>query len=189
MSKLFVLSGPSGSGKSTLIDMLIEKYKSLFSFSISTTTRSIRDGEVNGINYYFLTKQEFEEKIENNELVEYQQIYGNYYGTTKDEIRRILDNNLNVLMDIDVYGKINFDKAYPDNIGILVIPPSIDILKNRLVKRNREPLEDIIKRLNIVKDEIDFATSKGKYEYKLVNKILDESFNELEQIILEELQV
>ncbi len=189
MNKVFVLSGPSGSGKSTLINMLMEKYKELFSFSISSTTRPIRDGEIDKVNYYFLSKEEFEEKIENKELIEYQQIYGNYYGTTKAEINRILDSKLSVLMDIDVYGKVNFDKFYPEAVGVLAVPPSMEILKNRLLARGREPLEDIQKRLAIVEEEIEFANTKGKYEYTVVNDKLEDSFKELESIIKAELNL
>ncbi len=188
MPKIFVFSGPSGVGKSTIIKKILEIFPEKFEFSISTTTRPRKKGEQHGREYYFVTREEFERMIKENQLVEYQEIYGNYYGTTKKEIERILNSGKNVIMDIDVYGKVNFDKVYPDNIGIFIEPPSIEELKNRLIKRGRDTIEEIEKRLEISKKEIEFAKTKKHYKYFIVNQDLNGTIEKVKKIIEENLE-
>lgn len=187
MNKFFIVSGPSGSGKSTLIKHLISIFGDKLVFCVSTTSRSLRANEINSIDYHFVSKEKFEQMIENKELIEYQEIYGNYYGLSKNEVEKILSQNKSPITDIDVYGKVNVDKTYPDNIGILILPPSQELLKNRLVSRNRDSLEEIEKRIKIAKQEVDFAVSNGNYKYQLENDCLDITKKRIEEIVRGEL--
>ena len=130
-SKLFVMSAASGAGKTTLKDKVIGEFPDIV-YSISATTRAPREGEVNGVHYFFKTKEEFEQMIKDNALVEYNLVHGNYYGTPKSFVEDMLKQGKRVLFDLDVFGKVNFDKVYPDATGILILPPSEEELERRL---------------------------------------------------------
>jgi len=180
--KLFVMSSASGAGKSTLQKMVLPDFPDI-KYSISATTRKPREGEVNGVHYFFKTKEEFEELIKNDGLIEWNEVHGNYYGTPKSFVENTLAEGNRVLFDLDVFGKINFDKVYPDAAGILILPPSEEVLEQRLRGRGTDAEEVIQLRLANAKKEMEFAKTKGKYEYVIVNDDLEKAANELREIL------
>jgi guanylate kinase len=170
--KILVFSAPSGAGKTTLLNHLLKSVPNLV-YSISATTRKPRQGEIDGTHYYFLTEDEFERKRDNNEFAEWELVHGNYYGTPRTFIESVVQNGHHVIMDIDVFGKKKFDAAYPEAIGVLIVPPSMEGLENRLRARQTDSEEVIRLRLENAKTEMDFARTEGKYEHELVNDNLE----------------
>ena len=172
-NKLIVFSAPSGAGKTTLVKYIIETFNDI-EFSISATSRIARGEEKDGIDYYFLSNKEFKEKVENEEFVEYEEVYGgNYYGTLKSELNRIWRANKIAIFDIDVVGGANIKNMYPDEtLSIFVMPPSINVLKNRLVERGDISLKEIHIRVKKAESELDFAT---KFDNIIINNDLEES--------------
>ena len=171
---LVVLSSPSGGGKTTIAKFLLEKYKQL-KFSISATTRKIRHGEVHGKDYFFLSVLEFEKKISKSELVEYEMIFNNYYGTLKSEINNALTNNEFLLFDVDVKGALSIKRAYPDDTALIFIaPPSFELLEMRLRSRSTETDEQIKLRLERAKMELEM---KNNFDYIIINDILENALN------------
>lgn len=158
MGKLLIFSAPSGAGKSTIVNYLLEQNLNLF-FSISATSRLPRGTEKNGVEYYFLSPDEFREKIKNNEFLEYEEVYfDRYYGTLKSEIQRITDNGGNVIFDVDVVGGCRIKEYYGDKaLSVFVEPPSIDALKDRLEKRGTDSAEVIKDRIEKAEYEMTFA--------------------------------
>ncbi|MCR5028671.1 MAG: guanylate kinase [Fibrobacter sp.] len=181
---LFVMSAPSGAGKTTLKDLVIKEFPDMV-YSISATTRAPREGEVDGVHYFFKSRDEFKRMIANNELVEWNEVHGNFYGTPKSFVEKMLSEGKRVLFDLDVFGKVNFDKVYPEAIGILILPPSLEILEQRLRNRNTDSDEVINLRLHNARKEIEFAEQNGKYEYKIVNDNLEDAANMLRKILSE----
>lgn len=176
--KLFIVSGPSGSGKSTIT----KKVRDILNIplSISATTRKPRVGEVDGVDYYFLTTNEFEKKIENDEFFEYANVHGNYYGTLISQIDKKLELGQNVILEIDVQGGIIAKSKRPDAILIFCRTEDENILENRLRARNTDSEEIILKRLKNAKKELEY---EKKYDYVIVNKELEISIQELINII------
>ena len=179
---LLVISGPSGVGKGTLVNALMERNQKI-KMSVSATTRAPREGEVNGVHYFFKTKEEFEQMIKDDALVEYNLVHGNYYGTPKSFVEDMLKQGKRVLFDLDVFGKVNFDKVYPDATGILILPPSEEELERRLRGRGTDSEEVIQTRLHNAKKEMEFAKTQGKYEYTIVNDDLERAADELRKIL------
>ncbi len=176
------MSAASGAGKTTLKDLVIKDFPDI-KYSISATTRKPREGEVDGVHYFFKTKEEFEQMIKDNALVEYNLVHGNYYGTPKSFVEKTLAEGNRVLFDLDVFGKINFDKVYPDATGIFILPPSEEELERRLRGRGTDSEEVIQLRLANAKKEIEFAKTKGKYEYTIINDDLQKAADELRAIL------
>ena len=141
--KLFVMSAPSGAGKTTLKDLVIREFPDMV-YSISATTRAPREGEIDGVHYFFKTREEFQQMIAKNEMVEWNEVHGNFYGTPKSFVEKMLSEGKRVLFDLDVFGKVNFDKVYPEAVGILILPPSLEILEARLRHRATDS-EDVIR--------------------------------------------
>ena len=176
------MSAASGAGKTTLKDLVIKDFPDI-KYSISATTRKPREGEIDGVHYFFKTKEEFEQMIKDDALVEYNLVHGNYYGTPKSFVEKTLAEGNRVLFDLDVFGKVNFDKVYPDATGIFILPPSDEELERRLRGRGTDS-EDVIQlRLANAKKEIEFAKTKGKYEYTIVNDNLQKAADELRAIL------
>ena len=176
-----VISGPSGVGKNTIADILIDKGYGIY--SVSVTTRGIREGEVDGVNYYFISKDEFKKRIEDGLLLEYNIYNDNYYGTPKDKVLEKLDEGIDVILEIEVNGARNIKKIFSDALLIYIAPPSMEILKDRLIGRGTEDLETIEKRLKIAEDEmkqVDF------YDYVIINDDLDKAISDVKKVILEE---
>ncbi len=184
--RLIVFSAPSGAGKSTLKDALMSRFPSL-RYSVSATTRKPRPGEQEGVHYFFKTPEEFQALIEHHDLVEHMQVHGNYYGTPRGPILKSLQEGHSVILDLDVYGKVNFDKAFPDALGILIVPPSLEELERRLVGRKSDDAETIRVRLQNASRELEFATREGRYEYTVVNDNFHYALEELTGILEKEL--
>jgi guanylate kinase len=178
--KILVISAPSGGGKSIVANYILSNFIR-FSFSISSTTRSIRAGEKDKKNYYFLDKDTFINKINNNEFVEYENFFGNYYGTMATEIERIFSLNKIPLLDVDVKGAFSIKKYYSDDALLLFLkPPNIEVLKQRLVNRNTETTEQLEKR--IARAEMEIEMSKD-FDCILINDDLDTLLYEVKQLI------
>ncbi len=178
--KLIVLSAPSGGGKSTVARHLLSKFSNI-KFSISATTRQKRANEEEGKDYYFLTKEEFIKKINNNEFVEYEEIYGNYYGTLYSEINEAIKKSQILLFDIDVKGSISIKNAFPDeSLLIFLMPPDLETLQKRLRERQTETEEQFKKRMERVKMEIDM---KNKFDYVVINDKLNDTLQQVEFIV------
>lgn len=180
--KLIIISAPSGCGKSTIISKIITDTELNLSFSISATTRPPRQGETNGVNYYFLSEDEFRQAIANDELVEYEEVYpGRFYGTLKKEVERIRDAGKNVILDIDVKGGINVKRIYGnDALSLFIMPPSVDVLRQRLESRGTETPEAIAERVGKAEYEISFAK---EFDRIIINDQLDTAVNDTQQII------
>ena len=176
------MSAASGAGKTTLKDLVIKDFPDI-KYSISATTRKPREGEIDGVHYFFKTKEEFEQMIKDNGLIEWNEVHGNYYGTPKSFVEQTLAEGNRVLFDLDVFGKVNFDKVYPDATGIFIMPPSDEELERRLRGRGTDSEEVIQLRLANAKKEIEFAKTKGKYEYKIINDDLQKAADELRAIL------
>ncbi len=187
MSKkqLIVISAPSGGGKSVVTRYILSKFPNVI-FSISATTRPKRPNEIDGKDYYFLSKDKFQELISQNQLIEWEELFGNYYGTLKSEVQKALDNNKIMLFDIDVKGALSLKKHYPDNtLLIFLTPPSRDVLIERLRKRGTESEEQLKNRL--ARAEMEISMSK-EFDYIVVNDILEETLQKVEQIFTENCQ-
>ncbi len=176
------MSAASGAGKTTLKDLVIKDFPDI-KYSISATTRKPREGEIDGVHYFFKTKEEFEQMIKDDGLIEYNLVHGNYYGTPKSFVEKTLAEGNRVLFDLDVFGKVNFDKVYPDATGIFIMPPSDEELERRLRGRGTDSEEVIQLRLANAKKEIEFAKTKGKYEYTIINDDLQKAADELRAIL------
>ena len=181
--KLIIFSAPSGSGKSTIINYLLERNLDL-AFSISATSRAPRGNEQNGVEYYFLTPDEFRAKIANDEFIEYEEVYkDNFYGTLKNEVERIRENGQNVVFDVDVVGGVNIKNIFGDEaLSMFIMPPSVEELRNRLVGRNTDSAETIEKRLAKAEYEISFA---DKFDKIVINDNLETAKAEALTIIKE----
>ncbi|MBQ8876414.1 MAG: guanylate kinase [Clostridia bacterium] len=177
-NKLLVISGPSGVGKGTLVKALKARRADVVE-SISCTTRSPRTGETHGKEYFFLTKEEFLRRIEENDFLEYDEHFGNYYGTPKSFVRQMLQEK-SVILEIDVVGALNAKKAIPESVLIMIAPPSVDELKRRLIGRGTETHEAIENRLSRLEYEL---SQQDKYDYVVINDELERALGELERIL------
>ncbi|MDI1470973.1 guanylate kinase [Thermodesulfovibrio sp. 1176] len=178
---IFVLSAPSGTGKTTICERLIKSLPNL-KMSISHTTRKPRIGERDGVDYFFVDREVFETMIKNNDFVEWAEVYGNFYGTSKKVINELFQSGNDVLLDIDIQGAKNIKKTYPDSVLIFILPPSLEELEKRL-KQRKEEIDTIKMRLNKVKEEI----SQYKiYDYLVINDDLDKAVKEILCIITAE---
>lgn len=179
---LIVVSGPSGTGKGTVCTELLHQTPEL-GYSVSATTRQPRVGEVDGKNYYFLTKQKFEEIAAQGGFLEYANVYGNYYGTPLAKIQQRLENGQDVLLEIDIQGALNVMKRCPDGLFIFLLPPSISELEHRLRGRGSETEESIARRMGNAKKEIDIGR---KYRYVVVNDTVEKAVGTIKQILAAE---
>jgi guanylate kinase len=179
--KLIIFSAPSGAGKTTIVKHLLSSGLPL-EFSISATSRKPRGIEENGKDYYFLTESEFRKNIEDNQFIEWEEVYaGNFYGTLKSEVERIWKNGNHVLFDIDVKGGVNLKKLYPNNtLSIFIMPPSVEELERRLISRSTDDMETIKKRVNKSVEEIKFAEQFDKI---IVNENLVIAQNEAYKVV------
>ena len=176
---LIIISGPSGCGKGTICKELI-KDCNIF-LSVSATTRSPRSGEIEGTDYYFLSKKEFETKIVNNEFLEFAKVHhGNYYGTLKDKVLNKIDKGIDVILEIDIEGALQINNTMPEAIFIFIMPPSMKELKRRLIERNTENKKQIIDRFKKAYQEINEVS---KYNYVVINDKLDIAVNKVKAII------
>ncbi|USS85288.1 guanylate kinase [Fructilactobacillus myrtifloralis] len=180
---LIVLSGPSGVGKGTVRKALFEDPNVDFNYSISMTTRSPRDGEQNGVDYYFVSKTEFEDHIKNGEMLEYAKYVDNYYGTPLNYVNEQLDAGHDVFLEIEVNGALQVRANCPDGIFIFLTPPDIKELRSRLVGRGTDALEVINKRIQTATKEIHMMQN---YDYAVVNDKIDNAVNQIKDIVRSE---
>lgn len=179
---LLVLSGPSGSGKGTVSQAIMKENKEIV-FSTSVTTRTPRPGEVNGENYFFVSKTKFEQMVEKDELLEHAFVHTNYYGTPKQFVFDQIENGEIVLLEIDVQGALQIKKKYKEAVFIFLIPPTMEELRNRLVKRDTESEEEINTRFKNCFRELDFV---GEYDYFVINDKVSQAVIDIENIIAAE---
>ena len=179
---LVLVSGPSGTGKGTVCNLLREKHPEL-AYSISATTRQPRPGEVDGVNYYFYAKAKFEAMIEAGELLEWANVYGNYYGTPKQAVLDRLEAGEDILLEIDTQGALNVMEAMPEGLYVFLLPPSLEELEKRLRGRGTETEESIARRLGAAKEEIGRAV---KYRYVVVNDTVEKAEETIANIIAAE---
>ncbi len=182
-NKLILFCGPSGSGKSTAVKHLLSTISEL-AFSVSATTREPREGEKNGIEYYFITEEDFQSKIEEDKFIEWEEVYsGTRYGTLKEEVYRIWDEGKHVVFDIDVLGGLRIKKLFPENsLAILMSPPSIEVLRQRLIDRKTETAETLERRVTKAEFELGHA---ALFDKVIVNDSLANALLEAEQTVRE----
>lgn len=180
---LIVVSGFSGAGKGTLMKKLLKKYPDDYALSISATSRKPREGEQEGVEYFFKTREEFEKMIEGEKLVEYAQYVGNYYGTPKAYVEEQLEAGKDVILEIEIQGALKIKEKFPQTVLMFVTPPSAEELKNRLVGRGTEDMDTIERRLSRAVEE---AEGIEAYDYLVVNDILELCVEEMHQIISNE---
>lgn len=176
---LIVVSGPSGVGKGTICKELFKSSDDIH-LSVSVTTRAPREGEVHGKNYFFISKEEFLNMIENDELLEYAQVYDNFYGTPKKFVMEQLDMGRDILLEIDIQGALQVKEKYPEGVFVFIVPPSMEELRNRIVGRGTETLEAINKRFSSAYDEIDLMSN---YDYYIINDTVQHATKKLQNIL------
>lgn len=186
--KLLIFSAPSGAGKTTIVRHLLNTFPEYIEFSVSATSRAPRPAEVNGRDYYFLSKDEFLQKIHRGEFVEWEEVYkGTYYGTLRSEIDRIFQKGKAVIFDIDVVGGLNLKNQFGANaLAVFVKPPSLEALKERLQQRNTETPEKLRQRLSKAEKEMQYA---GLFDVCLENSDLQSAFSKAEQLVKNFLQL
>ena len=163
---LFVFSGPSGVGKGTLKAKLFEEFADRIAYSVSATTRGPREGEADGKDYFFISRQEFERRVKNNEFLEHAEFAGNCYGTPRAYVEKLLDSGMNVVLEIDVQGALQVMKSMPECVSVFILPPSFEELEHRLRGRGTETEEKVRERLETAKRELPYAP---QYDYQIVN--------------------
>lgn len=181
--KIIIISAPSGCGKSTIINAILSQGDIDMQFSVSATSRQPRQGETHGVNYFFLSEDEFRAKIKQNAFVEYEEVYpGRFYGTLKSEVERICNVGHNVILDIDVKGGVNVKHMYGERaVSIFIMPPSIAELRRRLISRATDTIDVIDERVNKAEFEISYAP---QYDYCIVNDDLEEAIVNTRKAIL-----
>lgn len=180
-NKILIITAPSGAGKTSITKYLMEKFPQL-SFSVSAATRLPRGTEQHGVDYYFLTPDDFQQKIQHNEFIEWEMVYeGKYYGTLRTEMERIWGNQQIPVLDIDVKGAIHVKQQYPTSaLTLFIVPPSVEALRNRLLSRGTETEESLAARVNKASYELSF---KDQFDRRVVNEDLDTACAEAEAIV------
>jgi guanylate kinase len=179
---LFVISAPSGAGKTTLCQKLREIIPDL-KFSVSYTTRKPRDGEINDVHYTFIDEDEFRSMAAEGDFIEWAEVHGNFYGTSKKRIEDAINNGFDIMLDIDVKGAKQIKEHFSESVLIFVLPPSMDILKERLVGRMSESEDFIKKRL---KNALDETKEYKNYDYVIINDMLDDALKDMSAVIIAE---
>jgi len=184
MSKLIVVSAPSGGGKTSLIKALLEDFDEVdILLGVSFTTRKPRSKEKNGQSYYFISKEEFQKKMDEGDFLESAEVFGNYYGTSKEWVSNKLSKGHDVMLELDWQGALQVKKSYPEAITVFVLPPSIKELEVRLKKRRQDSKETISKRISFAKQEIQ---KSNKFDVLILNNSFKDALNDLKQVVTEQ---
>ncbi len=176
---LLVLSGPSGAGKGTICESFMQKNNDV-KLSVSTTTREMRCGEIDGVSYNFITKKDFEKSLAEDGFIEHVHVFGNYYGTPKKVVEESINKGIDVLLEIEIVGAMQIKKKYPEAVLIFILPPTITELENRIVKRGTETTDQIKDRLSRALSEI---RKINEYSYFIINNDIEESVDYMQSII------
>ena len=176
---LIILSGPSGAGKDTVLDIVTSRTENI-KVSVSMTTRKKRDNEIDGVNYYFTSPEEFERNIKAGNMLEYAEYSGNYYGTPKEPVDKMLSRGINVVLKIEVQGAGNIRRIYPDAVSVFIMPKSLEILEQRLRLRSTDSQEAVLKRLKTAEEEIKRI---DEYDYLIINDEIEKACSDFESII------
>lgn len=179
---LIVISGPSGAGKGTICKSFLERNKEV-ALSVSATTRDPRKGEVDGINYHFVSRDEFKNRIEEDDFLEYAEVYDNFYGTPRSNVEELLESGRDVILEIDIQGALKVKENASDGVFVFILPPSMSELRQRIINRGSETKESLMKRFKSAYQEINFLS---KYNYAVVNDKVDVAVEKLEAIIAAE---
>lgn len=179
---LIVISGPSGTGKGTICKAFLMKHPEVV-LSVSVTTRPPRIGELEGVNYFFRDEQTFKKMIENNDLLEYAEVYGNYYGTPRHFVESQLEAGKDVILEIDIQGALKVKKQFDKGVFVFIVPPSMKDLKERIINRGTESPEAIQKRVQSAYSELSYIS---KYKYVIVNDDVEDAAQKIESIIIAE---
>ncbi|MFF2093591.1 MULTISPECIES: guanylate kinase [Paenibacillus] len=179
---LIVLSGPSGVGKGTVCSVLREKMPDLV-YSVSATTRTPRQGEIDGVNYFFKSREQFQDMIARDALLEHAEYVGNYYGTPRDFVERTLASGKDVILEIEVQGALKVKEKFPEGVFVFLMPPSLDELKQRITGRGTETQDTINHRMTVAVEEINLL---GHYDYAVVNDEIDAACHRIQSIIVAE---
>lgn len=179
---LIVISGPSGAGKGTICKTFLERNTEV-AISVSATTRFPRSGEIDGVNYHFMSKEQFKKKIYDNDFLEYAEVYDNFYGTPKSNVEQLLESGKDVILEIDIQGALKVKENTEEGVFIFILPPSMEELKARIIKRGSETPESLMKRFKSAYKEINFVS---RYNYAVVNDEVEAAVEKLEAIICAE---
>lgn len=179
---IFIITSPSGGGKGTLIKEILQRVANI-GYSVSYTTRKMREGEINGQHYFFVSKEEFENLIEQDEFLEYAEVHGNYYGTSKTKVFEETAKGRDIILEIDVQGAEIIKQKLLEAIGIFILPPSFEVLQERLINRQTESVEDLAVRLKNSRSEVE---EYKDFEYVVINEVVEKAVLELESIVLAE---
>lgn len=179
---LIVLSGPSGVGKGTVCSVLRNKMPDLV-YSVSATTRLPRQGEVDGVNYFFKSREQFQDMIVRDALLEHAEYVGNYYGTPRDFVERTLASGKDIILEIEVQGALKVKDKFPEGVFVFLMPPSLDVLKQRITGRGTETQDTINNRMSVAVEEINLL---DKYDYAVVNDDLDAACDRIRSIVIAE---
>lgn len=180
IGNLYIVAAPSGGGKTSLVKALVESMSDI-AISVSHTTRSKRPGEVDGVDYFFISPDEFKRKIDKQAFVEYAEVFGHYYGTSKSQIEDRLLRGVDVLLDIDWQGAQQIKRSFPGAVGIFIIPPSLDTLKQRLQGRNQDPDDVIHARMQRAQDELSHY---AEFDYLIVNDDFYCAASDLKSVVI-----
>ncbi|MGE5364506.1 MAG: guanylate kinase [Bacteroidota bacterium] len=177
--KIFVVSAPSGAGKTTIVRCILKMFPEIV-FSVSATTRKKRPAETHGVDYFFLSEEEFLKKIEKREFLEWEKFYDYYYGTLKSFVDEVTESGRSILLELDVKGALSIKSIYPDSKLIYIMPPSLEVLKQRLLDRNTETDEDLRKRIDRAEMELKLS---DQFDYQVVNDVLEDAVEKVKKII------
>ena len=179
---IIIVSAPSGAGKTSICDALIKSDKNII-YSVSTTTREPRKGEKNGREYFFVNDSEFKKMVKTNMFVEWAKVHDHFYGTSKKVLEQTINKGKDILLDIDVQGAVKIKKQYKEALMIFITTPSLKVLKERLIKRNKDSMDVIKRRIENAKKELTYLP---KYDYLILNDKLDKSIQEVKSVICAE---
>lgn len=176
---IIAISAPSGTGKTTIVKRILKEFPEII-FSVSATTRKKRENETDGVEYFFLSEEEFLKRIENNEFVEWEKVYDYYYGTLKSHVKNAVSDGKSIILEVDVKGALSIKNIFPESVLVYIVPPSLEELEKRLRNRQTESESDFKKRINRAKMELEL---KDKFDYFIENADLEKAVEDTKSLI------